>query len=246
MDYVKNSDIANLLKRMAMNEGQVGMSSMGDQALKSFHKCLHCDKVFLNQFYQHSHIVRRHPNLPSFDGILQANSTNSSPLHEAKYRQETEKLLQEIKNLKDRVNVTEKQLQAKENDVDNKHGGIIISSNNSIKNTDKVDLETVEKDAVTLAVFEEWKKVEQSKFLEQLEALKKQLADSVVVVKEKEFAKENAKDSEEIVAMTKAMKQHEAEVIMLKEQLKEKVAYIINTFILSITRKLGHNECYFV
>lgn len=175
--------------------------------------------------------MRRHPNLPSFDGFLQANSTNNSPLHEAKYRQETERLLQEIKELKDRVNVTEKQLQAKGNDIDNKNndvkdGGVVITSNNSVKNSDKVD--AAEEDVVTLAVFEEWKKAEQSKFLEQLEALKKQLADSVTIVKVQEITKETAKDNEEITAMTKAMKQHEAEVVMLKEQLKEKVFLINN------------------
>uniref|UniRef100_A0A0C9R5A2 Dzip1_0 protein n=1 Tax=Fopius arisanus TaxID=64838 RepID=A0A0C9R5A2_9HYME len=62
------------------------------------HKCPHCPKTFISSVFMSSHLTRRHSN---------QSIPISSPVHE-EYRAEAEKLHNEIKNLKERLNETER------------------------------------------------------------------------------------------------------------------------------------------
>ncbi|XP_043287467.1 uncharacterized protein [Venturia canescens] len=63
------------------------------------HKCPECPKTFVSALFMNAHLSRRHPNV--------SRVSLSSPAHE-QYRAETEKLHNEIKSLKERLNLTER------------------------------------------------------------------------------------------------------------------------------------------
>ncbi|XP_033300071.1 uncharacterized protein MAL13P1.304 isoform X2 [Bombus bifarius] len=63
-------------------------------------KCPHCPKSFISPMFVSAHIIRRHAYASEL-------YMPASPIHEH-YRSETEKLHNEIKNLKERLNETEK------------------------------------------------------------------------------------------------------------------------------------------
>ncbi|OXU26165.1 hypothetical protein TSAR_009923 [Trichomalopsis sarcophagae] len=65
------------------------------------HKCPHCPKAFLSSSFANAHVMRRHSNLSE---LVQSSQ---QPVHE-EYRAETEKLHNEIKTLKERLNQTER------------------------------------------------------------------------------------------------------------------------------------------
>ncbi|KAF7996787.1 hypothetical protein HCN44_002433 [Aphidius gifuensis] len=85
------------------------------------HKCPQCPKTFISSVFMNSHLTRRHSNV-----------TISSPEHE-KYRAEAEKLNNEIKNLKERLNETERLIR---NDTIKKFDNDL---SNDIKNSLSID-----------------------------------------------------------------------------------------------------------
>ncbi|XP_024947858.1 zinc finger protein Dzip1 isoform X2 [Cephus cinctus] len=86
--------VKDLREKLRIIETKIG-DSHGE-----LHKCPHCTKTFISAIFVAAHIARRHPNL------AEPNIT-SSPVHE-QYRMETEKLHNEIKTLKERLNQTER------------------------------------------------------------------------------------------------------------------------------------------
>lgn len=64
-------------------------------------QCPHCPKTFVSASFANAHLVRRHSN-------LQDVLSSSSPAAHEEYRVETEKLHNEIKTLKERLNQTER------------------------------------------------------------------------------------------------------------------------------------------
>ncbi|XP_076651465.1 DAZ interacting zinc finger protein 1 [Halictus rubicundus] len=87
------------LKEKAKDRSKLIETKIGDSSGEIF-KCPHCSKTFISSMFLSGHILRRHAYMSDL-------CMTPSPVHEH-YRSETEKLHNEIKNLKERLNETER------------------------------------------------------------------------------------------------------------------------------------------
>nr|XP_003699684.2 PREDICTED: centromere protein F [Megachile rotundata] len=87
------------LKEKTKERNRLIETKLGDSN-GEIYRCPHCPKSFISSMFVSAHIIRRHAY--ASDSYMPA-----SPMHEH-YRSETEKLHNEIKNLKERLNETEK------------------------------------------------------------------------------------------------------------------------------------------
>ncbi|KAJ8684126.1 hypothetical protein QAD02_019918 [Eretmocerus hayati] len=97
-------DFEKLKKKLKETEEKCKDGSKASDAKSNMHgeihQCPHCPKTFVSASFANAHLMRRHSNLSNV-------MSNSSPVHE-EYRNETEKLHNEIKSLKERLNQTER------------------------------------------------------------------------------------------------------------------------------------------
>ncbi|XP_076295278.1 DAZ interacting zinc finger protein 1 [Lasioglossum baleicum] len=92
-------EVVKHLKEKAKDRSKLIETKIGDSSGEIF-KCPHCSKTFISSMFLSGHILRRHAYMSDL-------CMTSSPVHDH-YRSETEKLHNEIKNLKERLNETEK------------------------------------------------------------------------------------------------------------------------------------------
>ncbi|XP_043529099.1 zinc finger protein DZIP1L, partial [Frieseomelitta varia] len=92
-------EVIKHMKEKAKERSRLIETKIGDSN-GEIYKCPHCPKSFITPMFVSAHIIRRHAYVS--DLYMPA-----SPVHEH-YRSETEKLHNEIKNLKERLNETEK------------------------------------------------------------------------------------------------------------------------------------------
>ncbi|KAK9297635.1 hypothetical protein QLX08_008698 [Tetragonisca angustula] len=92
-------EVVKHMKEKAKERSRLIETKIGDSN-GEIYKCPHCPKSFITPMFVSAHIIRRHAYVS--DLYMPA-----SPVHEH-YRSETEKLHNEIKNLKERLNETEK------------------------------------------------------------------------------------------------------------------------------------------
>ncbi|XP_012537939.1 zinc finger protein DZIP1 [Monomorium pharaonis] len=90
-DTVKN------LKERSREKRKLIETSVGEISNGEVYKCPHCPKTFVRAIFVNAHIARKHSYM----------SVSTSPVHDH-YRAETEKLHNEIKTLKERLNQTER------------------------------------------------------------------------------------------------------------------------------------------
>ncbi|XP_058803039.1 cilium assembly protein DZIP1 [Phymastichus coffea] len=94
------SKVKELKEEMKRMEEKYKEKSKVLDIKSDIHKCPHCPKTFVSASFANAHLVRRHSNLSNV-------FLSSSPAHE-EYKAETEKLKDEIKSLKERLNQTER------------------------------------------------------------------------------------------------------------------------------------------
>ncbi|CAD1474912.1 unnamed protein product, partial [Heterotrigona itama] len=92
-------EIIKHMKEKAKERSRLIETKIGDTN-GEIYKCPHCPKSFITPMFVSAHIIRRHAYASDLYMPV-------SPVHEH-YRSETEKLHNEIKNLKERLNETEK------------------------------------------------------------------------------------------------------------------------------------------
>ncbi|XP_006609158.1 origin recognition complex subunit 1 isoform X2 [Apis dorsata] len=92
-------EIVKHMKEKVKEKSKLIETKIGDTN-GEIYKCPHCPKSFISSMFVSAHIIRRH----TYTSDLYMSV---SPIHEH-YRNETEKLHNEIKNLKERLNETEK------------------------------------------------------------------------------------------------------------------------------------------
>nr|XP_031825718.1 zinc finger protein Dzip1 [Nomia melanderi] len=92
-------EVVKHLKERAKDRSKLIETKIGDCNGEIF-KCPHCAKTFISSMFLSAHILRRHAYVSDL-------CMTSSPIHDH-YRSETEKLHNEIKNLKERLNATER------------------------------------------------------------------------------------------------------------------------------------------
>ncbi|XP_076242360.1 DAZ interacting zinc finger protein 1 isoform X2 [Calliopsis andreniformis] len=83
-----------------------------DDCSGEIYKCPYCPKTFISSVFLNAHVMRRHTYTPDL-------YVTSSPVHEH-YRNETEKLHNEIKSLKERLNETERVIRNESDKVSDK------------------------------------------------------------------------------------------------------------------------------
>ena len=92
-------EVVNHLKEKAKDRSKLMESKIGD-CNGEIYKCPHCPKTFISSMFVSAHIIRRH-------GYMSDLCATSSSIHEH-YQNETKKLHNEIKSLKERLNETER------------------------------------------------------------------------------------------------------------------------------------------
>ncbi|XP_061941460.1 cilium assembly protein DZIP1L isoform X3 [Apis cerana] len=92
-------EIVKHVKEKVKEKSKLIETKIGDTN-GEIYKCPHCPKSFISSMFVSAHIIRRHTHTSDL-------YMSVSPIHEH-YRNETEKLHNEIKNLKERLNETEK------------------------------------------------------------------------------------------------------------------------------------------
>ncbi|KYM81764.1 Zinc finger protein DZIP1L [Atta colombica] len=93
-DTVKN------LKERSKEKRKLIETSIDEISNGEVYKCPHCPKTFVRAIFVNAHIARKHSYISDM-------GVSSSPVHDH-YRAETEKLHNEIKTLKERLNQTER------------------------------------------------------------------------------------------------------------------------------------------
>ena len=93
-------EVVNHLKEKAKDRSKSMESKIGD-CNGEIYKCPHCPKTFISSMFVSAHIIRRHGYMSSDLCVA------SSSIHEH-YQNETKKLHNEIKSLKERLNETER------------------------------------------------------------------------------------------------------------------------------------------
>ncbi|XP_051873829.1 cilium assembly protein DZIP1L-like [Pristis pectinata] len=112
----------------------------------NYHKCQLCDKAFVNYSFLQGHVERRHPE------ITQA---------ERKTKQQTEQIVDEIEELRERLRISQSQLEV-EREADSLRRG------QELENTRRRE-EELRKE------FETWKEEERKKIFREMESLRQQL-----------------------------------------------------------------------
>ncbi|XP_012258023.2 cilium assembly protein DZIP1L [Athalia rosae] len=172
-------------------------------------KCPHCVKTFIAAPFVSAHITRRHAHLS--DLYMSA----SSPAHE-QYRAETEKLHNEIKTLKERLNQTER---------------IIRHESDRVMECGKTDTsskpDTYEKGEYTNDKDrEERLKEQQRKYQDEIASLKNMLFIEIRNLKQKESSISPIRQVENEmndINLKELIKKQEQEIHTLRDQLREKL-----------------------
>ncbi|KAL6423792.1 hypothetical protein ACFW04_010335 [Cataglyphis niger] len=166
-------------------EATVGEISNGE-----IFKCPHCPKTFVRAIFVNAHIARKHSY------ISDMSVATCSPVHEH-YRVETEKLHNEIKTLKERLNQTER-----------------VIRNESDKLLDNTE-DFMRNNPGKLNRFQE-----QKKYQEDIESLKNMLFDEIRALREKDHIVNESILETNIKTL---ISQQEKEIDSLRNQLLERL-----------------------
>ncbi|XP_050462701.1 cilium assembly protein DZIP1 isoform X2 [Cataglyphis hispanica] len=166
-------------------EATVGEISNGE-----IFKCPHCPKTFVRAIFVNAHIARKH------SCISDMSVATCSPVHEH-YRVETEKLHNEIKTLKERLNQTER-----------------VIRNESDKLLDNTE-DFMRNNTGKLNRFQE-----QKKYQEDIESLKNMLFDEIRALREKDHIVNESILETNIKTL---ISQQEKEIDSLRNQLLERL-----------------------
>ncbi|XP_011258154.2 zinc finger protein DZIP1 [Camponotus floridanus] len=187
-DTIKNLKDKSKEKRKLI-EANIGEISNGE-----IFKCPHCPKTFVRAIFVNAHIARKHSYVSDM-------SVTISPVHEH-YRVETEKLHNEIKTLKERLNQTERVIR-------NESDKLLDNTEDYAKNTSKN--EYINK----LDRFQE-----QRKYQEDIKSLKSMLFDEIHALREKDHVVNESILETNIRTL---ISQQEKEIDGLRNQLLERL-----------------------
>ncbi|XP_026301210.1 zinc finger protein DZIP1L isoform X2 [Apis mellifera] len=164
------------------------------------YKCPHCPKSFISSMFVSAHIIRRHTHTSDL-------YMSVSPIHEH-YRNETEKLHNEIKNLKERLNETEKVIRNESENICDKK---ILNYN---KKQTENEIENVKYDNNKSKEHLEYKE-----YQEEIKNLKIMLFDEIHNLRQKENIMYERTSETNVQAL---ISQQEKEFQKLKNQLFDK------------------------
>ncbi|XP_034193934.2 DAZ interacting zinc finger protein 1 isoform X2 [Osmia lignaria lignaria] len=188
------------LKEKTKERNRLIETKIGDCS-GEIYKCPHCPKTFISSMFVSAHVIRRHAY--TSDLYMPA-----SPIHEH-YRNETEKLHNEIKNLKERLNETEKVIR---NEAEK------VSDKKTIEYDKKQSEQEAESFKHNVNKSEEYH--EYKGYQEEIKNLKTMLFDEIHNLRQKEKTMYEYKAE---TNMQTLMNQQEKEFQKLRNQLFEKL-----------------------
>ncbi|XP_063160717.1 cilium assembly protein DZIP1 [Candoia aspera] len=185
-DVARGAQQIRLLKEECKRRKKmISAQQMMLQAGATYHQCQFCDKAFMNYSFLHSHLQRRH---------------SEEPLADQKKKSQTDKLQEEINQLKEQLQLTRSQLEAEQ------HAHLV-----------KLSMEYEErssKEEEIRQLFHKWKEEEKLKLASELEKVKEMFM--------KEFKELTAKNSE--------LENHLLEVQKSNQHLKSNLGTLKDTY----------------
>ncbi|XP_030032514.2 zinc finger protein DZIP1 isoform X2 [Manduca sexta] len=213
-----NDNIAAVILKTLNNRGDLfATSSRGD--LDQYNKCAFCDKVFLNQLYLQSHIVRRHPDQNYLPDKETNNKTrvNENNNENNKLNTEIIELKHKLEEMQVLIANTNKQDKSPvhKNNIDNN------SNPNKVgfKHMKDAEVSTNNEDYL-LNKIEEWKKEEHEKCYKEINTLRNQIMDTINSFRQKEAHPEE-KDLSTLNQLRTTILEQGAEILALKQELKK-------------------------
>ncbi|XP_020292118.1 zinc finger protein DZIP1L [Pseudomyrmex gracilis] len=190
-------DTVKSLKEKSKEKRKLLETSVSEISNGEIYKCPHCPKAFVRAIFVNAHIARKHSYISDMGVTV-------SPVHEH-YRAETEKLHNEIKTLKERLNQTERVIR-NESDrlLDN-------TEKRYLKNTSQT-----ESDIGKLDRFED-----QKRYQEDIGSLRNILFDEIRALREKDHTSLNESIFE--TNIKSLLRQQEKEIESLRNQLLERL-----------------------
>ncbi|XP_026673990.1 spindle pole body component 110 isoform X2 [Ceratina calcarata] len=183
------------------------------------YKCPHCPKTFISPTFVNAHIIRRHAYVTDL-------YVPPSPVHDH-YRTETERLNNEIKNLKERLNETERvirneseKVEKKTLDYDGRQGENEIDNSRQVNNKSE-------------------NHAEYKGYQEEIKNLRSMLYDEIHNLRQKEKIMHDRPPESSVQTL---ISQQEREFQKLKDQLFEKLTPDIE----SVNAKLHAQENYWM
>ncbi|XP_053975577.1 cilium assembly protein DZIP1 isoform X1 [Hylaeus volcanicus] len=210
-------EVVKNLKDKAKDRSKLIETKIGD-CNGEIYKCPHCPKTFISPMFVSAHILRRHAYASDL-------CMTSSPIHEH-YRSETERLHNEIKNLKERLNETERVIRNESESVTNKK---MVDYE---KKLPEKEIKSCKHDINKSEEYQEYKE-----YQEEIKNLKTILFDEIHNLRQKEKMMQERTSEANVQTL---MNQQEKEFIKLKNQLFEQLTPDIE----SMNAKLHAQENY--
>ncbi|XP_029155518.1 zinc finger protein DZIP1 [Nylanderia fulva] len=189
-------DTIKSLKDRSKEKRKLIEANVGEISNGEIFKCPHCPKTFVRAIFVNAHIARKH----SYTSDM---SIAASPVHEH-YRVETEKLHNEIKTLKERLNQTERVIRNE--------------SDKLLDNTEKDYTKNMSKNEYDISKLDRLQ--EQRRYQEDIGSLKNMLFDEIRALREKDHVvNENILETN----IKTLISQQEKEIDSLRNQLLERL-----------------------
>ncbi|XP_039303842.1 zinc finger protein DZIP1 isoform X2 [Solenopsis invicta] len=189
-DTVKN------LKEKSREKRKLIETSVGEISNGEVYKCPHCPKTFVRAIFVNAHIARKHSYISDM-------GVSASPVHDH-YRAETEKLHNEIKTLKERLNQTERVIRSETDKL--------------VDNTEKDYARNMSKNEYDIDKMDRFQ--EQRRYQEDIGSLKNMLFNEIRVLREKDHVvNENILEAN----VKTLISQQEKEIENLRNQLLERL-----------------------
>ncbi|KAG5309121.1 DZI1L protein, partial [Pseudoatta argentina] len=189
-DTVKN------LKERSKEKRKLIETNIGEISNGEVYKCPHCPKTFVRAIFVNAHIARKHSYISDM-------GVSSSPVHDH-YRAETEKLHNEIKTLKERLNQTERVIRNESDKLLNN------SEKDYSRNTSKNEYDFNRVDRFQ----------EQRRYQEDIGSLKNMLFDEIRALREKDHVVNESILETNVKSL---ISQQEKEIENLRNQFLERL-----------------------
>ncbi|XP_072767864.1 uncharacterized protein Dzip1 [Anoplolepis gracilipes] len=188
-------DTIKSLKDKSKEKRKLIEANIGEISNGEIFKCPHCPKTFVRAIFVNAHIARKHSYISDMSVV-------TSPVHEH-YRVETEKLHNEIKTLKERLNQTERVIR-------NESDKLLDNAQDYTRNTSKNEY-----DISNLDRFQE-----QRRFQEDIGSLKSMLFNEIRALREKDHIVNESILETNVKTL---ISQQEKEIDSLRNQLLERL-----------------------
>ncbi|CAG5018064.1 unnamed protein product [Parnassius apollo] len=225
-----NDNIANIILQTLSRKSDI-FSTTPQLDNVHYNKCTYCDKVFLNQLYLKSHMLRRHNNVTEIpEKDVEQNQAHTTDNDHSKLQSEVIELKSKLKEMEVFIKNVNIQSNTKLNSEVDKNGVINSVEGNKAEITkNKTDEGPVKqmKDAEIstnveeniLDKMEEWKKEECKRYNNEISMLRTQISNLIDSYKDGDRFKTIPTDNKIIEQLNDTIEKQSAEIVGLKETI---------------------------